>query len=125
MATPDPKPRPRIVDHSAGYDKMRREQRCRLCGATFLQGWGLTRHHIVPRGQGGDDVDDNLVPLCGHGTALCHGAVESDVRARSRLRGRLRSRERRYARQRYAELGKPDGFDRRYPENLPPLIREA
>jgi hypothetical protein len=34
-------------------------------------------HHLVGRGQGGDDVLSNLVPLSGDGTRLCHGAITS------------------------------------------------
>lgn len=33
-------------------------------------------HHLVGRDQGGDDVIENLVPLAGSGTTLCHGAVQ-------------------------------------------------
>jgi hypothetical protein len=32
---------------------------------------------MVPRSLGGDDVADNLVPLCGTGTTGCHGLVEA------------------------------------------------
>lgn len=35
----------------------------------------LTRHHVVPKGQGGDDVPENLVWACGHGTVGCHGVL--------------------------------------------------
>lgn len=41
---------------------------CRACG-------GLDRpiqfHHLVSRAQGGDDVADNILPLCD----VCHGSV--------------------------------------------------
>jgi hypothetical protein len=37
-------------------------------------------HHLVPRGKGGDDVEENLVPLAGHGTTLCHGAITASQR---------------------------------------------
>lgn len=73
---PDPKPSPRVVSFAAGRTKARLEGRCRVCGSTF----GLSRHHLVPRSLGGDDVDENLMPLC----EGCHGAFE-------------RSRERRLA----------------------------
>lgn len=36
---------------------------------------GLTRHHVVPKGQGGDDVPQNLVWVCGDGTRGCHGVL--------------------------------------------------
>ena len=54
---------------------------------------GQTVHHIVPRGSPhfGDDVLANLVVLCGHGTAGCHGAVEARRGdARQRLGEHLR-----------------------------------
>lgn len=37
-------------------------------------------HHLVGRGQGGDDVRANLIPLSGDGTRLCHGAITSHQR---------------------------------------------
>jgi len=125
MAEPDPKPRPRVQDPTAGYTKIRAEQRCRLCGMGFARGLGLTRHHVVPKGQGGDDVADNLVPLCGHGTIGCHGAVEHDIRARVRLRAKLRPQEIAYATRRYRELGKPGGFNTRYPKEVPAHLRRG
>lgn len=67
---PDPKPDARIRDPHAGLEKMRREGRCRVCAGRYL----LSRHHVVPKGQRGDDVDENLVPLCGE----CHGALHRD-----------------------------------------------
>lgn len=45
---------------------------CELCGSI-----DISIHHIYPRGQGGDDVWENLVPLCGDGTRGCHGGVEA------------------------------------------------
>lgn len=47
------------------------EGRCRACG---IQG-PLNRAHLVARGQRGDDVPENIVPLCGSGTWGCHGAL--------------------------------------------------
>lgn len=47
--------------------KVHRERSCRACrGASSLH-----RHHLVSRGQGGDDVDANLVPVC----RRCHWAL--------------------------------------------------
>lgn len=34
---------------------------CRVCGTTYPP---VELHHLVPRSQSGDDVPDNLVPLC-------------------------------------------------------------
>lgn len=43
-------------------------------------------HHVLPRGQGGDDVASNLVGLCGSGTTGEHGLLEAgDVGTRLRL----------------------------------------
>jgi hypothetical protein len=48
----------------------------------------------VKRSQGGDDIDANIVPLCGHGTAGCHGQVEAyQGDARTRLRHALQPEE--------------------------------
>jgi hypothetical protein len=119
-ARPDPKPAARIIDATVGYDKLRREQRCRLCGRFFAYGLGLSRHHLVPRGQGGDDVAENIVPLCGDGTRGCHGKVEHYRSARVKLRARLRREETRYAIRRMGDDGRePEKgrawLDRRYP----------
>jgi 5-methylcytosine-specific restriction endonuclease McrA len=43
-------------------------QPCRICG-----GQPFHLHHLVSRARGGDDVADNLVPLC----VACHDAVTS------------------------------------------------
>lgn len=51
---------------------------CRVCVRPASNGHGfhvVTFHHLVPRSMGGDDVEDNIVPLCGDGTRGCHGAV--------------------------------------------------
>lgn len=49
---------------------------CVICG-----GVNISIHHILPRGGwcgvAGDDVWENLVPLCGSGTTGCHGNVEA------------------------------------------------
>ncbi len=47
---------------------------CRACPDPFEVGWirgPLQLHHVVPRDLGGDDVPDNLVPLC----PQCHDGV--------------------------------------------------
>lgn len=106
----DPKPAPRIIDPNAGRAKLRQEGRCRLCGSRV--DYKLSRHHLVPRGAGGDDVDFNLVPLCGGGTIGCHGDVEGWHRtARQRLRQRLTQGEVEYV------IGKKGEawLDRMYP----------
>lgn len=44
---------------------------CVICGSI-----NISIHHVLPRSQCGDDVWENLVPLCGDGTTGCHGSVE-------------------------------------------------
>ena len=43
---------------------------CRLAGE-WAQCGAVEYHHLVSRQDGGDDVPDNIVPLCGH----CHRMV--------------------------------------------------
>lgn len=75
----DPRPARRIRDRSAGTAKLRREGRCRVCGhvPTDHPLDKLNRMHVVPKGIGGDDVDENIVPGCGSGTTGCHGLLTS------------------------------------------------
>lgn len=59
----------------------------------------LTRHHIVPKVDGGSWVNNNIVPLC----RLCHDLIDCHKRSdrrrwRRMLRHRLRPGELRYAR---------------------------
>lgn len=72
---PDLKRAPRVKDPALLRRLHLRWRSCALCG----QGAGrrLSLHHIYPKGQGGDDVVGNLIMLCGHGTAGCHGDVEA------------------------------------------------
>jgi 5-methylcytosine-specific restriction endonuclease McrA len=77
VSGPDPKPRKRVVNPDAGVGKLRQERACRVCGQRTML---LERHHLVKRSQGGDDVDENIVPLCGDGVAGCHGRVEAKHR---------------------------------------------
>ena len=43
--------------------------RCVVCGAI-----GTTKHHVVPRSQGG--TDGPVLELCGDGARGCHGKAE-------------------------------------------------
>ena len=93
----DPKPARRVKADKAGWERIREEKingrSCRVCVA-FL---AATAHHLVPRSLGGDDVEDNLVGLCGSGTTGCHGLVEArDPWACSLLGLRLEPAERDY-----------------------------
>lgn len=72
--TPDPKPEPRVVDRRATLRKLLVDRECRACGEPAANG-----HHLIPKGAGrGDDVDDNVIPLCGSGTTGCHGALHGN-----------------------------------------------
>lgn len=80
-ARPDPKPakarrknRPRrLVDPAAVQAVRLRGGACASCGRR-----AESAHHVIPRGgpHFGDDVDANIVLLCGDGTRECHGAAE-------------------------------------------------
>lgn len=58
---------------------------CRVCeaisGTTKQPEYGVQYHHLVSRQDGGDDVTDNIVPVC----SLHHG----DVTGRSRNHAKL------------------------------------
>lgn len=83
-----PKPERRVKDRHAGRTKLLLEGRCRACGRSY--GIGVSMHHLVNRSQGGDDVADNLVPLCGDGTRGCHGALTDHRRGWERIAAALR-----------------------------------
>ena len=68
---PDPKPARRTSDPKLLRSLHLHADRCRACGCRKQ----LTLHHLVPRGQRGDDVKANLIFLCGSGTSGCHGAL--------------------------------------------------
>ena len=77
MSAPDPKPEVRIRASLVEWGALHVEKMgyCYGCGAD-----GETLHHLVGRGVGGDDVADNLIPLCGHGSVGCHGVITSHNR---------------------------------------------
>lgn len=68
--TPLPKPVARIRDPEAVQRKVAGAA-CRICGRTASDG-----HHVVLRSQGGDDVEDNIVPLCHEHHMQYHAGVE-------------------------------------------------
>jgi hypothetical protein len=68
----------RLRDKTASARVLRADDECAGCG-----GRATNAHHVVPRSAGGDDVDENLLPVCGSGTTGCHGAYhagDEDVR---------------------------------------------
>jgi len=108
VTRPDPKPPPRIRDSQAGLAKLRREGRCRVCG----QARGLTRHHLLNRSQGGDDVDDDIVPVCDGPGVTCHRKLTTrDPATLATLRNRLSDAEVAYC---VGKIGRVR-FDRLYP----------
>lgn len=70
--SPDPKRPPRHKDSRATKRACLKWRWCGCCLEPVGSG-----HHVYPRGQGGDDVLANIVPLCGSGTTGCHGLVEN------------------------------------------------
>lgn len=71
----DPKPgiRREIVDPRVGRLHAAAHPECVACGAP-----GANAHHVLARGDGGDDVAANFVTLCGSGTMRCHGAYHGN-----------------------------------------------
>lgn len=91
---PDPKPRARSIDRGVGRLKCNGEATCRICGKRTI---ALDPHHIVPRSQGGDDVAENIAPLCAPWEPSCHRRVtENDPEALRALRSALHPEETAY-----------------------------
>jgi len=57
--TPDQKPRKRIIDSAAQRVKLDADPNCRVCSDRATD-----PHHILLKSQGGDDIEDNIMPLC-------------------------------------------------------------
>jgi hypothetical protein len=112
---PDPKPTRRIINPQFVAAIVRDTEAeligCQLCGA--LQ--PLSAHHIIPRSQGGDDVEANVACLCGDGTRGCHGRVEDSPHARHRLRLVMTPAQIAYG---VGKVG-AERFERRYPSVRP------
>ena len=113
--TPDPKPRKRRKASPQEWKQLadlvtaRYGRRCQLCGSTHPT---VSLHHVVPRSEGGDDDAANLMPVCGHGTAGCHGRITlNDRETLARVRAALWPEQERYARERKGEAW----LNRRYP----------
>lgn len=73
MTVADPKPKPRVEDRTASKRKLALDPICRACGAR-----PINCHHLLGRGQRGDDDLNNLIPLCGSGSHGCHGALHGN-----------------------------------------------
>ena len=69
---------------------------CRACGHTGFRP-PVFFHHLIPRAQGGDDTEDNIVPLCED----CHAKLHNgDTKTARRLTRRLSLAEFVYVRER-------------------------
>lgn len=81
--TPDPRPESRYVADRDGWAAIGAAKggACRSCG-----GRGEEFHHLVPRGQRGDDVAPNLVPLC----RACHRSLTEHLPGWEEVAHRLR-----------------------------------
>lgn len=84
---------PRIVDPALLKQAHWAFDECVVCGKI-----NVSIHHVLPRGGwcgiAGDDVWENLVPLCGSGTHGCHGDVEAGLDSVSHSLGRYLLAER-------------------------------
>ena len=81
-ARPDMKPEPRVKDPVRLSILHSRWRECALCGEHRKR---LSLHHISKHPK--DDVEGNLVMLCGSGTTGCHGEIEGGNRDKKRELG--------------------------------------
>lgn len=59
----------RIPNHVRKSIYARDNYRCALCDSSY----SIQVHHVIPRGQGGNDTPYNLITLCGYCHAYAHG----------------------------------------------------
>lgn len=85
LVPPDPKKGPRVRDKEIFRHLHGKWRVCVVCGSTFQ----LSLHHIYDR----DDLEANLVMLCGDGVRGCHGLVTAnDKETKRRLASYLLGR---------------------------------
>lgn len=97
MSNPDPKPRRRIIATREQWQQIADEKMgpCRICRRVESNGSVQDRiefHHLVRRSQGGDDVPDNIVPLC----TMCHRQIHDGNLSFGKMGQLLTESERRY-----------------------------
>lgn len=114
--TPDPKLPRRHVASQRETEALRdqfRDARCVACGATHVE-----LHHVVPRSQGGDDVAENIAPLCHphHQAFEDHSPGWEKIAAYVRMYVWARASRLAYVDE---KIGR-ERFDNRYP--LPPFL---
>lgn len=88
---PDPRPPKRIEAPGLLRRLHLRWHECVLCGKERGR-FRLSLHHIHKHPR--DDVEANLVMLCGDGTTGCHGLIEAGHEATRKLLGRYIARRR-------------------------------
>lgn len=112
----DAKPKARYRATAREWKEIKEQfahQCCVVCGLSNTE-----LHHITPRSQGGDDVVENLVPIC----FRHHTDFESHAPGWERIAGHIRA----YVWARASRLSYAldtiglERFDRRYP--LPPQL---
>jgi hypothetical protein len=90
-ASPDPKPAKRVVASADVWALMRPVILREPCyGCLGLSPLRRGVHHLVPKSLGGDDVIENLIPLCGTGTTGCHGIYEDRAPGWRMIAGMIR-----------------------------------
>ena len=78
MTTPDPKPLKAVKDRYVFVLFHDQKPSCLAC--TNQPGFKVDAHHLISRAQGGDDVLNNLIPLC----VSCHRAYHNGNQAARR-----------------------------------------
>lgn len=85
---------------------------CALCGSSTAR---LSLHHIHKHPR--DDVEGNLVMLCGDGVLGCHGSLEAEITVTRRALGRYITAKRpdvlRYLRGKLGDEAADDWLERR------------
>jgi hypothetical protein len=85
---PHPRPPKREKASRDRWDEIRagfEHATCVSCGLAVQ-----SLHHCVPKSQGGDDVAENMIPMCGDGTRGCHGILESHAPGWERVAAAVR-----------------------------------
>jgi len=116
----DFKPPARIVDRYVLTQVMNRHKasggRCVAC----RKGYAQDPHHVVFKSAGGDDVEDNIVPLCVfcHGT-FHHGLPEDREAVAENIGRALKERHIRYVLRKLGVGAGDDYLRRRYHLSVP------
>ncbi len=117
---PDPKPVKPFRASQEEWQQLRAqlEWRCVACG----EGWkpALGAAHIIGRDEGGDDVLENLVVLCGYQAECpngCHVLLQEHRNGWEQVAAHVRAYVRARASRLLYVIGKvgEDGFEKRYP----------